>query len=159
MINKVSVGSRVPDFTLKNEDGKEISLSNFKGKYVVVYFYPKDNTPGCTVEAESFRDHLNEFDKLDTAVIGISKDSVKSHLNFHNKLNLNFNILSDPEASVHKMFDVLKKKKMFGKESLGTVRSTFVLDKDGVLIKEFRNIKVKGHVKEVLDFIRENSNQ
>jgi peroxiredoxin Q/BCP len=156
-MDKVSIGNKVPDFTLRNEDGKEISLSDFKGKYIVVYFYPKDNTPGCTVEAESFRDNMKDFDKLNTAVIGISKDSVKSHLNFHNKLNLNFNILSDPDASVHKMFDVIKKKKMFGKESLGTVRSTFVLDKDGVLIKEFRNIKVKDHVKEVLDFIRNTS--
>jgi peroxiredoxin Q/BCP len=156
-MDKVSIGNKVPDFTLRNEDGKEISLSDFKGKYIVVYFYPKDNTPGCTVEAESFRDNMKDFDKLNTAVIGISKDSVKSHLNFHNKLNLNFNILSDPDASVHKMFDVIKKKKMFGKESLGTVRSTFVLDKDGILIKEFRNIKVKDHVKEVLDFIRNTS--
>ncbi|MGC9384472.1 MAG: thioredoxin-dependent thiol peroxidase [Kosmotogaceae bacterium] len=156
-MNKVSIGNKVPDFTLKNEAEKEISLSDFLGKYVVVYFYPKDNTPGCTLEAESFRDNMQKFDELNTAVIGISKDSVKSHMNFHNKLNLNFNILSDPDASLHKMFDVIKKKKMFGKESLGTVRSTFVLDKDGVLIKEFRNIKVKNHVEEVLDFIRNNS--
>ena len=156
-MNKVSIGNKVPNFTLKNEADKEISLSDFLGKYVVVYFYPKDNTPGCTLEAKSFRDNIQKFDELNTAVIGISKDSVKSHLNFHSELNLNFNILSDPDASVHKMFDVIKKKKMFGKESLGTVRSTFVLDKDGVLIKEFRNIKVKNHVQEVLDFIRNNS--
>jgi peroxiredoxin Q/BCP len=156
-MNKVSIGNKVPNFTLKNEADKEISLSDFLGKYVVAYFYPKDNTPGCTLEAESFRDNIQKFDELNTAVIGISKDSVKSHLNFHSELNLNFNILSDPDASVHKMFDVIKKKKMFGKESLGTVRSTFVLDKDGVLIKEFRNIKVKNHVQEVLDFIRNNS--
>jgi peroxiredoxin Q/BCP len=157
-MNKVSIGNKVPDFTLKNEADKEISLSDFLGKYVVVYFYPKDNTPGCTLEAEGFRDNMGKFDELNTAVIGISKDSVTSHFNFHNKLNLNFNILSDPGASVHKMFNVIKKKKMFGQESLGTVRSTFVLDKDGILIKEYRNIKVKNHVQEVLDFIRSNCN-
>ncbi|MEA2066080.1 MAG: peroxiredoxin [Thermotogota bacterium] len=158
MDNQISVGRKVPDFTLENEDRKDISLSNFKSKCVVVYFYPKDNTPGCTFKAESFRDYMSKFDKLNTAVIGISKDSVKSHLNFHNKLNLNFNILSDPDASVRRMFDVIKKKKMFGKERLGTVRSTFVLNKDVVLIKEFRNIKVKDYVEEVLEFIRSNCN-
>ncbi|ACR79946.1 thioredoxin-dependent thiol peroxidase [Kosmotoga olearia] len=156
MESKAIVGKPVPDFTLENENGESVTLSSFRGKCVVLYFYPKDNTPGCTLEAQDFRDHLKDFEALNTIVLGVSKDSVKSHMNFAKKLNLNFHLLSDPEAKVHKIFDVLKPKKRFGKEYIGTERSTFVIDKDGILIKEYRKVKVKGHVQEVLEFIKSN---
>lgn len=156
MENNVIVGKLVPDFTLENENGESVTLSSFRGKCVVLYFYPKDNTPGCTLEAQDFRDHLKDFEALNAVVLGISRDSVKSHMNFTKKLNLNFHLLSDPEAKVHKIFNVLKLKKRFGKEYLGTERSTFIIDKDGILIKEYRKVKVKGHVQEVLEFIKSN---
>lgn len=114
----------------------------------MLYFYPRDNTPGCSLEAESFRDKLEKFEALNAVVLGVSRDNVRSHLNFH--------LLSDPEAKVHKIFDVLKPKKRFGKEYIGTERSTFIINKDGILIKEYRKVKVKGHVEQVLQFIREN---
>lgn len=155
-MSKIEVGKPVPDFSLKNENDKTVKLSDFRGKCVVVYFYPKDNTPGCTVEAKGFRDFSKEFESLNTVVLGISRDSVKSHLNFAKKFELNFHLLSDPDGVVHEMFDVLRPKKMFGKEFLGTERSTFVIAKDGTLIKEFRKVNVKTHVQEVLEFIRGN---
>ncbi len=154
-MNEIEIGKKAPEFTLPNESGTNISLSDFKGKKVIVYFYPKDNTSGCTLEAENFRDNQMEFEKLNTEILGISKDSTKSHLNFATKLDLNFHLLSDSDQIIHKMYDVIKLKKMYGKEYLGTERSTFIIDEKGILIKEYRKVKVKGHIKEVYDFIKD----
>ena len=144
------------DFKLKETDGKEISLSDYRGKNVIVYFYPKDNTPGWTIEAKGFRDLNQEFEEVDTVILGISKDDLASHEKFRDKYDLNFHLLSDPDAEVQKAFDVWKPKKMFGKEFMGTERSTFVFDKQGVLKKEYRKVKPDGHADEVLKFVKEN---
>ena len=144
------------DFTLTETDGKEISLKDYRGQNVIVYFYPKDNTPGWTIEAKGFRDLNGEFEELNTVVLGISKDDLASHKKFRDKYELNFHLLSDPDAEVQKQFDVWKPKKMFGKEFMGTERSTFVFDKDGELKKEYRKVKADGHAEEVLSFVKEN---
>lgn len=141
------------DFTLKETDGKDISLKDFKGKNVVLYFYPKDNTSGCTTEALEFMELHEEFDKLNTVIMGISRDSLKSHARFRDKYDLPFLLLSDENQEVHDLFKVMKMKKAYGREYLGVERSTFIFDKNGELVKEFRNVKAKGHAKEVLDFI------
>lgn len=142
------------NFTLKETDGKDISLEDFKGKNVVLYFYPRDNTAGCTTEAVEFRDLYDEFQKLNTVILGISRDSLKSHAKFREKQNIPFLLLSDPMEEVHNLFGVMKLKKMYGREYMGVERSTFVFDKSGELVKEFRNVKAKGHAEEVLYFIR-----
>ena len=141
------------DFVLKETDGKDISLKDFRGKNVVLYFYSKDNTSGWTAEALEFVELIKEFEKYDTVIIGISRDSLKSHAKFRDKHNIPFLLLSDETEEVHNLFKVMKMKKLYGKEYLGVERSTFVFDKEGNLIKEFRNIKAKGHAKEVLDFV------
>lgn len=141
------------DFTLKETDGKDISLKDFKGKNLVLYFYPKDNTSGWTTEALEFVEHLKEFEKKDAVIIGISRDSLKSHAKFRDKYNIPFLLLSDETETIHNLFKVMKMKKLYGKEYLGVERSTFIFDKDGNLIKEFRNVKAKGHAKEVLDWL------
>lgn len=140
-------------FTLKDSEGKDVRFEDYKGKRLVIYFYPKDNTPGCTIEAVEFSELLEEFKKLNTEVIGISKDSIKSHQNFIAKKNLSVNLLSDPEKEVLSSFNVLKAKKMFGKEYMGVERSTFLFDETGELITEFRNVKAAGHAREVLDYM------
>lgn len=143
------------NFTLKETDGEDISLEDFKGKNVVLYFYPKDNTSGCTTEAVEFRDLHDEFKKLDTVILGISRDSLKSHAKFREKQDLPFLLLSDEDEEVHKLFDVMKPKKMYGREYIGVERSTFVFNKEGELVKEYRNIRAKGHAAKVLEFIKE----
>lgn len=131
---------------------KEYSISDFKGKRVVLYFYPKDNTSGCTQEACDFRDNLNRI-SAHTTLIGVSTDSIKSHLKFKEKQNLNFILLSDTEHKLAEEFEVWKEKSMYGRKYMGIERSTFVLDKNGNIEKEWRKVKVKGHVDEVLDYI------
>lgn len=148
---------KAPDFTLKETNGQEISLSDYLGKKnVVLYFYPRDNTKGCAIEASEFRDLHEEFERLDTVILGISKDSLKSHAKFSDKLDLQFLLLSDEDKKIHEMYGVLKPKKMYGKEYLGVERSTFIIDKKGNIVKEFRKVKAKGHAEEVLEFIKEN---
>lgn len=142
------------DFVLKETDGKDISLKDFRGKNVVLYFYPKDSTSGWTTEALEFVELLDEFESQDTVIIGISRDSLKSHAKFRDKYNIPFLLLSDETEEVHNLFNVMKMKKLYGKEYLGVERSTFIFDKEGNLIKEFRNVKANGHAREVLDFIR-----
>lgn len=144
------------DFKLISDEGKMVSLADFKGKNVVVYFYPKDNTSGWTIEANGFRDLNQEFEKLNTVIIGISKDSQESHQKFKRKNELNFILLTDDTGEVLEKYGVLKNKKMFGKEVLGIERSTFVFNKFGELVKEFRNVKPGPHPQEVLEFIKEN---
>ena len=131
---------------------KEYSLADFKGKKVVLYFYPKDNTSGCTQEACDFRDNINRLTKYAT-VIGVSPDSIKSHIKFKEKQILNFILLSDPEHTLSIAFDVWKEKSMYGRKYMGIERSTFILDEDLNIIKEWRKVKVKGHVDEVIKFL------
>lgn len=152
----IETGEQVKDFTLPNQHGEEVSLSDFHGKHVVLYFYPKDMTPGCTNEACDFRDQHESFGELDAVIIGISPDPAASHQKFIDKHELPFQLLADEEHHVAEDFGVWKLKKNFGKEYYGIERSTFIIDKEGKLQKEFRKVKVEGHVEEALQFIREN---
>ncbi|MDO4662299.1 MAG: peroxiredoxin [Tissierellia bacterium] len=140
------------DIKLMSIDGEK-SISDYKGKNLVLYAYPKDNTKGCTIEAIEFNNLLDEFKKLDTVVVGISKDPMKSHEKFKDKNDLKFNLLSDEDKVLLEDLDVMKLKKMFGNEYMGVVRSTFIFDKEGNLVKEFRNVKSTGHAQKVLDYI------
>ncbi len=146
-------GDKAPAFTLKNAEDKAISLSDFSGKTVVVYFYPKDNTPGCTKEACEFRDIYDEILKQGAVVMGISADSVKSHAKFKGKFDLPFHLLSDPEKEVLKGFGAWGKKKLAGREYVGVIRSTFVLDGKGTVIKAFPKVKAEGHAAEILTLL------
>lgn len=146
----VEIGTKIDDFTLKNEADQEISLKDFAGKKVVVYFYPKDNTPGCTKEACSFRDSYDAILKRGAVVLGISADSVKSHGNFKQKFDLPFHLLSDPEKQVIKTFGAWGEKKMYGKSYEGILRSTFILDGEGKVIKVFPKVKPGEHAEEIL---------
>ncbi|MGG7060080.1 thioredoxin-dependent thiol peroxidase [Clostridium nigeriense] len=150
----MEVGNLVPDFTLSGSDGKKHKLSDYRGKKVVLYFYPKDNTPGCTTEACDFRDSINEIHNLNAIVLGISKDNLNSHNKFIEKFNLPFILLSDEEKVVCQLYDVIKEKNMYGKKVLGIERSTFIIDEEGKLKKEFRKVKVKGHVEQVLSELK-----
>ncbi|WNC15897.1 thioredoxin-dependent thiol peroxidase [Brevibacillus brevis] len=150
-----ATGQAAPDFTLQASNDQTISLSSYRGKNVVLYFYPKDMTPGCTTEACDFRDYHPRFAELDTVVFGISPDEVKSHDKFAAKHELPFPLLADPDHQVAEAYGVWVLKKMYGREYMGIERSTFVIDKQGNIAKEWRKVKVKGHVQEVLVFIQE----
>jgi len=143
-------GDQAPDFELPASSGKSVRLSGLKGMSVVLYFYPKDDTPGCTAEACSFRDNLPKFKEVDAVVLGISSDSLESHHKFAEKYSLNFTLLSDESLRVHKLYGTWKLKNMYGREYWGTERSTFVIDERGKIKKIFRKVKVGGHEKEVL---------
>ena len=145
----VNVGDVAPNFCLENQDGEEICLKDFRGKWVVLYFYPKDNTSGCTREAVEFTENLEEFEKQGAVVLGISKDSVKSHKKFAEKHKLKVTLLSDPEHEIIEKYGAWKLKKGYGREYYGTERSTFLIDPDGVIRHIWKNVKVKGHVEEV----------
>lgn len=149
-MSEVSVGKPVPNFQLPATGGKTIKLSDFKGKNVVLYFYPKDHTPGCTLEGQQFRDFQAEFAALNTVILGVSRDSVKSHESFKSAQGYNFDLLSDQDEALCTLFGVIKPKNMYGKEVMGVERSTFLIDKKGVLQQEWRKVKVDGHVNEVL---------
>ena len=144
----------IQDFELPSTGGKTFKLSEHHGKNLVIYFYPKDSTPGCTTQGQQFRDHYAEFKQLNTEIFGISRDSLKSHENFKAKFEFPFDLLSDSEEIACKLFDVIKMKKMYGKEVRGIERSTFAINSKGVLIHEWRGVKVDGHISEVLAFIR-----
>lgn len=143
-----------PDFELPSTGGKTFKLSAHLGKTLVIYFYPKDATPGCTTQGQQFRDHYAEFNSANTEIFGISRDSIKSHENFKAKFEFPFDLLADTEELACQLFGVIKMKKMYGKEVRGIERSTFIINKDGVLIHEWRGVKVDGHIPEVLEFIR-----
>ncbi|RXT06979.1 thioredoxin-dependent thiol peroxidase [Ammoniphilus sp. CFH 90114] len=145
-----------PDFTLPGSNGKDVTLSDFKGKNVVLYFYPKDMTPGCTTEACDFRDDYASFQALNTVVIGISPDPITQHQKFIAKHDLNFILLADESHEVAEKYGVWKLKKNYGKEYMGIERSTFLIDQEGRIAKVYPKVKVKGHVQEVLAFIKEN---
>jgi len=146
----LKVGDNAPDFTLPASSGKSVRLSSLKGKQVVLYFYPKDDTSGCTIEACGFRDNMPRFDRLDVVVLGVSKDSLDSHKKFIDKYSLNFTLLSDEDLEVHKLYDTWKQKTLYGKTFMGTERSTFVVGADGRIKKIFRKVSPKGHEVEVL---------
>lgn len=153
-MKKAVTGKPVPDAEMPVTGGKTLCLHDLKGQYAVLYFYPKDNTPGCTLEGQDFRDKHAEFKKLKTAIYGVSRDSLASHEKFKAKLKFPFELVSDPDEKLCRLFDVIREKSLYGKKYMGVDRSTFILDKDGVLRKEFRGVKVKGHVDEVLEEIR-----
>lgn len=144
---------KIPDFTAESTGGP-FKLSAHKGKAVVIYFYPKDNTPGCTTEGMEFRDLAKEFAKAGAVVAGVSRDSLKSHENFKAKLELPFELISDPDETLCEVFGVMKLKNMYGKQVRGVERSTFVFDKAGKLVKEWRAVKAPGHAAEVLEFVK-----
>jgi peroxiredoxin Q/BCP len=152
----IKEGDQSIDFTLEATNGETVTLSDFKGKNVVLFFYPKDQTPGCTREACDFRDAYQEFSDLNTVILGISKDSIASHQKFIEKQNLPFLLLSDPEGEVCEKYGVIKDKNMFGRKYKGIERSTFVIDKEGKIAKAYRKVKVADHVQEVLQFVKEN---
>ncbi|MCU0840581.1 MAG: peroxiredoxin [Thiobacillaceae bacterium] len=147
-------GQLAPDFELPSTGGSPVRLSDRRGKPVVLYFYPKDNTPGCTTEGQDFRDLHDLFQALDCEVFGISRDSVKSHEGFKAKLGLPFELLSDEDERVCEQFAVIKMKNMYGKKVRGIERSTFVVDRDGRVVREWRAVKVPNHAQDVLEFVR-----
>jgi peroxiredoxin Q/BCP len=147
-------GKPVPDFSLPATGGSTFRLSSTRGKTVVLYFYPKDNTPGCTAEGADFREHYPAFKDAGCEVLGISRDSLASHERFREKMRFPFELLADPEEAVCKQFGVIKVKSMYGKKVRGIERSTFVIGADGVLAREWRGVKVPGHVQEVLNFVK-----
>ena len=142
------------DFKLNSNKRDGVTLEDFKGKKLVLYFYPKDNTSGCTLEAQEFAEHYEEFKALGAEVVGLSKDTVRTHENFAKKYELPFELLSDPDRVVLEQYDLIKLKKMYGKEVRGTVRSTFIFDENSNLIKEFRDVKAAGHAEEVLEYLK-----
>lgn len=150
----VEIGKKVKNFKLPATGGKEVSLNDFKGKKVIIYFYPKDSTPGCTTEGQDFRDTKAKFTRQGAVVLGVSRDSIKSHENFKTKQKFNFDLLSDADEKLCGQFDVIKMKNMYGKQVRGIERSTFLIDEKGVLRQEWRKVKVKEHVDEVLDAVK-----
>ena len=147
------VDQPAPDFEVPGTGGKNFRLSGARGHPLVLYFYPKDNTPGCTTEGQQFRDLYPQFQKLNCMVYGISRDSIKSHENFKARMQFPFDLLSDAEEKACKLFDVMKMKNMYGRKVRGIERSTFAIDASGIVRREWRGVKVPGHVQEVLDFV------
>ncbi len=150
----VSLDQPVADFNAAATSGQQVSLSALKGQQVVIYFYPKDSTPGCTTEGQDFRDQHAAFQAANTVVFGVSRDGMKSHENFKCKQAFPFELISDKDEALCQLFDVIKLKKLYGKEYLGIDRSTFLIDAQGVLRQEWRGVKVQGHAREVLDFVK-----
>ncbi len=152
-MKNIIIGEAVPDFSAKMTGDKAIKLSDFRGKNVVLYFYPKNNTPGCTLEAQDFRDNYEQFEATNTLVLGVSRDNLKSHDNFKCKQNLPFDLISDNDETLCQLFDVLKLKNMYGKQVIGIERSTFLINADGILVQEWRKVKTDGHCLNVLEQI------
>jgi len=147
-------GKKCPAFNAEATNNQQVTNATYVDKNVVIYFYPKDSTPGCTTEGQDFRDHYKAFQKLNTEILGVSRESLKSHENFKAKQSFPFELLSDPDEKVCKAFDVMKLKSMYGREYIGVDRSTFVINASGKVFKEWRNVKVKGHAEEVLEVIK-----
>ena len=146
----IELQHETPAFNTNTSSGNEVTNTSIKGKNTVIYFYPKDNTPGCTTEGQDFRDAYSAFTDAGTVIYGVSRDSLRTHENFRNKHTFPFELISDPDEIFCRLFDVIKLKKLYGKEYMGIERSTFLIDKNGVLVNEWRKVKVKGHVNEVL---------
>ncbi len=152
-MTSLNIGQIVPDFSAACTGDKTVKLSDYRGKTVVLYFYPKDNTPGCTTEGQSFRDHVEEFDRLNAVILGVSRDSVKMHEGFKYKQAFPFDLLSDHDEQLCELFDVIKMKSMYGKQVRGIERSTFIIDQQGVLVHEWRKVSVKTHIADVLQVL------
>ena len=150
----LDVGMKAPDFKLQDKDGREITLSGFRGKKVVLYFYPKDNTPGCTKQACAFASAYDGFKTKGVEVIGVSKDSVASHVKFAEKYNLPFILISDPELKAIKAYDVWQEKKMYGKVNFGVVRTTYVIDEEGIIEKVMPKVKPDTNAAEILEYLK-----
>ena len=151
---KLKIGNKVPDIELEATSNQTIKLSDFKGSKMILYFYPKDNTPGCTREGQDFRDNIRKFSSRKTIILGVSRDSLKSHENFKKKQCFPFDLLSDEDEKLCKQFDVIKEKNMYGKKVMGIERSTFLIDEKGILRVEWRKVKVDGHIAEVLEAVK-----
>jgi peroxiredoxin Q/BCP len=149
-----ALNKTVPEFSAEMTGDKTFTLSDYAGKNIVFYFYPKDNTPGCTTEGIQFRDLYPQFQLANTEIFGISRDSLRSHEGFKSKLDMPFQLISDPDETLCLMFDVMKMKNMYGKQARGIERSTFVIDGTGKLVKEWRGVKVPGHVDQVLEYVK-----
>ena len=150
----IEIGKKAPAFTLESSDGGKVKLADHAGKVVVLYFYPKDNTPGCTVEAEEFRDAVPALKKLGAVVLGVSKDSIASHCKFRDKYKLNFPLLSDPDGTVLESYGAWGDKVLYGKRSKGVIRSTVLVGKDGKVVQHWPKVSVKGHVAAVIEAVR-----
>jgi peroxiredoxin Q/BCP len=153
-MSKVALGKPIPDLTLHTTSDQTLRLSDLQGKNLVLYFYPKDNTPGCTSEGQDFRDQYDAFRKLKTEILGVSRDTLKSHEGFKSKQCFPFDLVADVDEKLCKLFGVIKEKNMYGRKVMGIERSTFIIDRKGILRGEFRGIKVAGHVAEVLDAVK-----
>lgn len=153
-MSKIAVGKKVPAFTAKATGDTTVKLADLKGQRVILYFYPKDNTPGCTTEGEDFRDNYRRLRARKTRVFGVSRDSLASHEKFKDKFGFQFELISDPDEKLCRLFDVIKEKNMYGRKVMGIERSTFLIDEAGILRNEWRKVKVKGHVDEVLDALK-----
>lgn len=154
---KIEVGQQAPLFELKSQSGDSISLLDLKGKYVVLYFYPKDSTPGCTIESQDFSKNLQKFADLDAIIFGVSRDDASSHCKFIDKYDLKIDLLCDEEGELCKKYEVLQQKSMFGKSYLGIDRSTFLISKTGKILEIWRSVKVNGHVEQVLKSLKKHS--
>tara|TARA_B100000029_G_scaffold118705_1_gene111812 strand:- start:261 stop:734 length:474 start_codon:yes stop_codon:yes gene_type:complete len=152
--NKVKIGKKVPEFDLPSTGDKTVKLSQLKGKNIILYFYPKDSTPGCTIEAQNFRDNMRKFSSLNAVILGVSRDKINSHERFKRNQKLSFDLLSDVDEKLCKIFDVIKEKNMYGKKFIGIERSTFLIDEKGILRNEWRKVKVKEHVQDVLQKLK-----
>lgn len=150
----MNIGDSIPSLTVATTQNKALDLKSLKGKNLVLYFYPKDNTPGCTTQGQNFRDAYKDFKKANCEILGVSRESIKSHQNFINKHEFPFDLVSDPDEVLCKAMDVIKQKSMYGKTYLGIERSTFIFDENGVLKHEIRKVKVKGHIEEVLGLVQ-----
>ena len=155
-MSKVKIGKKIPAFTSTLDDGSEIKSNDLIGKNIVIYFYPKDSTPGCTKEGEDFRDLYKKFTLCNAVIFGVSRDSVASHEKFKTKYNFPFHLISDENESLCKLFDVIKEKNMYGRKYMGIERSTFLINDEGILVEEWRKVKVKGHAQAVLDTLDKN---
>jgi peroxiredoxin Q/BCP len=152
---KLIIGDIAPNFCLPNQDEKDVCLNDYKGKNVILYFYPKNNTPGCSLEAMMFTKYKENFEKLNTTILGVSKDSCMSHKKFIEYKKLNLTLISDIEKEIHKKYGVWRKKQFMGREFLGTIRTTFLIDKNRKIIKIWDNVRVKGHAEDVLKEVKD----
>lgn len=153
-MGKLKIGDAVPDLELQATDGQTIRFSDLLGKTIILYFYPKDSTPGCTTEGQDFRDNYEEFRRLNAEILGVSRDSLKSHDSFKTKNAFPFDLIADANSALCGLFDVVKEKTLYGRKHMGIERSTFIIDRKGILRHEFRGIKVDGHVAHLLETLR-----
>ncbi len=158
-MTSVAIDQPAPAFEAAATSERTIRSEALQGRNLVLYFYPKDNTPGCTTEGNDFAGHYEEFSRLDTEILGVSRDSLKAHENFRQKYGFPFDLISDPDEALCRLFDVIREKNMYGRKVMGVERSTFLIDRRGVLRREWRKVKVDGHVEEVLAAVRELENQ